>query len=107
MKPKITVHSFSNGTAILVFDGDVRPEQLDEFRKMWLDAWAKAKQDSLRPIFQIGGTDVDVVTHANPLGEEIGFDAVSHAFGALGMYVEDEQIEAFIEGLRSFYGGES
>lgn len=104
MKPKITIHSFSNGAAIFNWGGDIDPKQFEQFRAMWTEAWEKSRRLKQRPVFSIGGTDVEVVIHANPLGEEpFDFDALSHAFGSLGWEVEDEQIEAFIDGLRSYY----
>ena len=88
-KPKITVNTFTNGAAILQFEGDVRSHQIDAFREMWTEAWEKSKHEKTKPVFSIGNTDVEVIEHRNPLGEEwITFDALSHAFGSLGWEVE-------------------
>jgi len=103
-KPKITVHAFSNGTAMLSFEGDVRPQQIDAFRQMWNDAWEIAKAKHQKPVVMLGGADVEVVVHESPLGEDpFDFDAISHAFGSLGEYKEDEEIEAFIVALREYF----
>lgn len=102
-RPKFTVHSFTNGAAILQFGDAVDAVMVNTFREMWEEAWKDAREHNRKPVFAVGSMDVEVIEHQNPLGEEVDFDAVSHAFGALGEYKEDEEIEAFVEALRSYY----
>ena len=100
---EVTVHTFSNGAALMEFGGDVRPEQIESFKAFWREEVAKHKSP---PIIQFGDTVVKVVDHPNPFGPDHTFDAISHAFGALGEYKEDEEIWAFIEALKQHEAGE-
>jgi hypothetical protein len=100
-KPELTaiVHVFSNGAGLIEFDEQVRPEQIDNFKQYWQSAQRKERGAA---IHMVGGVRLTIVEHQNPLGPDFTFDAISHAFGALGEYKEDEEIEAFVEALKTF-----
>jgi len=99
--PKHTaiVHVFSNGAGLVEFDEQVHPEQIEQFKRYWDLAQREARD---APVHMVGGVRLTIVEHHNPLGPDHSFDALSHAFGSLGWMVEDEQIEALIEALKTY-----
>ena len=96
---KVTVHTYSNGTGLVVFDGDVEPDLIKRFKQ----AWKSAVDEGKPPTFYLAGFDVETEDHPNPwAGFDIDFDTLSHAFGGLGWEVEDEEIEALLDQIQTY-----
>ena len=59
-----TVHVFSNGNAIIEFQGDASERTIKQFQ----DEWQQALHDETHPAFVFSGCEVVVIEHDNPLG---------------------------------------
>jgi len=98
-KRSATVHTFSNGAGLVEFNDQVRPEEVNMFREMWIEAVSKTTP----PMFHLLGMDITVVDHPNPFGGfDVNFEALSSAFKSIGMVVTDERIKDLLLALWTY-----